>query len=410
MKNKALTIVLSVLIAFGMWLYVITVVNPESENTYYDIPVIYQNESVLADRGLMIVSETPKVTLRLSGNRTDLVNLNEANIKVLANVASIEAPGSHLLGYTVSYPGTIPSNAVTKQQGIPNTISLKVERKIKKTVDVKMEYLGAVPDGFIADKENAELDYTSIEVSGPESVVSQIEQAVVQVNLNDENSTIAGEYVYTLCNAKGEPVDSELITTNVEKVNLTVKIQKVKELALTVDVLDGGGATSETCKITMEPSTIRVSGSDTLLADLDELVLGTVDLGELAEAKTMKFPIVLPEGITNQTGVTEVTVDVQFPNLRTRTFNVTRIIPQNVPDGFEVDMITQALEVKIRGPKEMVEAMTDSDVAVNVDFTGAELGTATMKATLAVGSEYAEVGAVGSYSVSATLKQLPKDR
>lgn len=410
MKNKALTIVLSVLIAFGLWLYVITVVNPESENTYYDIPVTYQNESVLADRGLMIVSDIPKVTLRLSGNRTDLVNLNESNIKVLVNVASIESPGTHLLGYGISFPSNVASNSVTKQQGIPNTVTLKVERKIKKTVDVKLEYLGAVPEGFLADKENAELDYTTIEVSGPESVVNQIQQAVVQVNLDNESSTIAGEYVYTLCDGKGEPVDSELITTNVEKINLTVKIQKVKELKLSVNVVDGGGATSDTCKITIEPEVIRVSGSDTLLADLEELSLGTIDLGELADAKTLKFPITLPEGITNQTGVTEAVVNVQFPDLITDTFHVTRIVPQNVPDGFEVDMITQALEVTIRGPKEIVEKMVDSDITAYVDFTGAEAGTATMKVTFSVDSAYEAVGAVGSYSVSATLKEIPEGR
>ena len=43
MKNKLLTILLSVAIAVGMWVYVITVEQPESEETYYDIPVILQN-------------------------------------------------------------------------------------------------------------------------------------------------------------------------------------------------------------------------------------------------------------------------------------------------------------------------------------------------------------------------------
>ena len=71
MKNKILSILLAAVIAFGMWLYVITVEQPESEETYYDIPVVLQNETILAERGLMIVSERPTVTLQLSSTRTN---------------------------------------------------------------------------------------------------------------------------------------------------------------------------------------------------------------------------------------------------------------------------------------------------------------------------------------------------
>ena len=86
MKNKILSILLSAVAAFGLWLYVITVVSPESEKTYYEIPVVLQNKEILAERGLMVVSDTPTVTLVLKGNRTTLNDLNEANINVITNV------------------------------------------------------------------------------------------------------------------------------------------------------------------------------------------------------------------------------------------------------------------------------------------------------------------------------------
>ena len=47
MKNKVLAILMSVVVAFGLWMYVITVVSPESEKTYYDIPVVLQNKNIL---------------------------------------------------------------------------------------------------------------------------------------------------------------------------------------------------------------------------------------------------------------------------------------------------------------------------------------------------------------------------
>lgn len=404
-NNKFWGVLLSLVIAFGFWLYVVTVVSPEQEATYYDIPVILQNDNVLAERGLMITSDPPKVTLKLLGNRTDLINLNENNINVLTNVASIEAPGTHMLGYTVSYPGNVPINSVTKQHGTPAMITLKVENRIKKSVPVILSYAGSVPEDFIADKENAELSHPEVALSGPESVISKIEQAVIQVNLEGQNKSIVGEFPYTLCDASGDPVDAELVTTNTDMVNLKVKIQRVKEISLTVNVIDGGGATKDTCAITINPPKIRVSGSDALLEKMDTLELGTIDLGKLLKDEELTFPIKLDEGITNETGVTDAAVQVKFPNLQTREFNVTNITPINVPEGLEVDMITQALSVKLRGPKLAISTMKESEIQVTVDFTGAELGTATMAAIITIPEQYNSVGALNSYSVSATLRE-----
>ena len=82
-KSKIWQTALSLVIAFALWAYVITTVNPESEETFYDIPVSYQND-ILEERGLMIVSEKPTVTLKLKGNRSDLNELNASNITIKA--------------------------------------------------------------------------------------------------------------------------------------------------------------------------------------------------------------------------------------------------------------------------------------------------------------------------------------
>ena len=114
MKNKLLAVLVSAVIAFGLWLYVITVVSPESEQTYYDIPVVLQNKDVLNERGLMIVGEAPTVTLVLKGNRTILNELNESNINVITNVANIEKPGTINMTYSLSFPVTVMTAFIVK--------------------------------------------------------------------------------------------------------------------------------------------------------------------------------------------------------------------------------------------------------------------------------------------------------
>lgn len=409
MKSKFMNILLAAALAFSMWCFVVLVEQPESEETYYDIPVSLQNEDILTEQGLMLVCERPTVTLRLASTRTNLNNLNESNINVLANLASISSPGTHSITYSLSFPGNVPQSAVNVQSQSTEMVTVKVEKRITKQVPVVPQYTGSVPEGMIAHKENAILDVPSVEVSGPESVLANITQAVIYVDLNDQSQNIVGDYTYALCDDASEPVDSQWVTTNVEQINLTLKIQQVKEIALTVEVIAGGGATAATSSIDIQPRTIRVSGSEAVLNDLDQLQLGTINLAELATDTELTFPIVLPEGVTNETGITEATVEVKFPNLRTKVLKVANIEAVNVPEGMEVDMITQELEIRIRGPVALVDSMTVEDITLRVDFTDAELGTDTKRATVILGEGFEGVGAIGTYSVSVTVKEASEE-
>lgn len=408
MKKKVLAILMSFAVAFGLWLYVITVVSPESEKDYYDIPVVFQNKNILSERGLMIVSEEPKVTLSLKSDRTILNDLNESNINVITNVANIEKPGTYHLTYNISYPGNIQSSSISVQSSSTDLITVEVENKIRKTVPVVIDRNETtVPDGYMADLKNAQLDYTSIEIAGPESVVNRIEQAIIDINLADQTKSLVGEYQYSLCDRQGLPVDAELVTVNAEKINMVVTIQRVKEITLKLDVIYGGGATQENCEITMDTTKIQVSGSDTLLEGLNEVAIGTVNLAEILEDQTLTFQLadVLPEGVTNLTGVEEVTVQIKFTGLVTKTFNVTKISAVNVPTGLRQEIITKSLPVTVRGTEASIKAIKSENLSVEVDLSEAQVGTASMTAKVVVSESFPDVGAVGTYQVSVKLRE-----
>lgn len=412
MKNKVLMALVSLIVAFGLWVYVINVENPEFEDTYPNIPVVLEGEGLLEERGLMITAnESPTVNLRLKGNRTYLLELNGSNMYVSADVSKISKAGRVTVGYQEVYPGGIPDNAIEVQTRNPDVITLVVEEKITKPVNVVVDYGKTnVPEGFICDKENVVFvdGIATVNVTGPKSVIDQITQAVIYIDLTERRESIIEEaFVYTLCDANGEPVDAGMVKTNVGEVELTLKIQSYKDLDLKVEVIDGGGATEKTSSILITPEKIRISGNEILLEKIEDvLVIGTIDLSKLLEDSTLTFPIVLPEGVTNETGLTEATVDVKFPNLRIKKLDVTQITPINVPEGMEVDMITQKLEIKVRGPIALVETMKASDITVTVDFANAAMGTATMRADVVINSSsFTGVGIVSSYQVSATLRE-----
>ena len=60
MKNKVLAILLSVFVAFGLWLYVVTVEHTQIELTFYNIPVNWNGEEGMNERNLRLVAHIMK--------------------------------------------------------------------------------------------------------------------------------------------------------------------------------------------------------------------------------------------------------------------------------------------------------------------------------------------------------------
>ena len=382
MKSKLLSLILSLVIAFGLWGYVITVDNPEFEKVYYNIPVYFQNEAALTGRGLMITSDNaPKITLRLKGNRSDLNNLNEFNINIIADLSRIYDTGTQSLGYTISYPGNVPETAITVMDKSMENITLTVERRVEKLIDVVPIYEGTVPDGYLADKANAVLDHETVMVAGPASILNQIDHARIYVNINGRTSTLDDVFAYTLCDSHGKAVqvnNVELVTAQPGEVNLMLPIQQVKEVSLALNVTYGGGVTPENSEIIIDPAEILVSGSAESLAALgDTLYIGEVDLSKLNIEMNQTFDIVLPAGVTNRTMVGlehKAKVTISFPDLKAATYTITNIVPANVAQGLRFELVTKQFSITLRGPRALIDALDASQIVATVDASDAKIG------------------------------------
>ena len=408
MKNKVWTAVLATVIAFGLWVYVVTVVRPETTKTYYNIPVALEGESILTERGLMVVDgKDTTVTMEVYGNRTDLDKINSGNITLIADLTRIDEAGEVELSYSYSFPGDVAQNALSVQSRNPGTLRLTVADRITKEVPVQINWVGEAPDAsmYIVDKENVTLDSRTIMITGPDMVIDQIDHAEIDVDLTGKTRSFVEDYQYTLCDKDGNGVDAAMVTTNVGMVSMELKIQYYKDIKLAATVVDGGGATAQTSSIVYEPETIRVSGDQKVLSKMTEINLGTINLGELTQETVLTFEIVLDEGLTNLTGVTEANVTVSFPNLATREFSVTEIQALNVPEGMTHELVAKVLKVTLRGPKEIVNQMSVKDIGVAIDFAGMSVGTATFKAEITIDAEkFPGVGPIGAYNVAATLQ------
>ena len=368
--------------------------------------MVLQGESALDSRGLVLVSdETYKINLQLYGNRTDLNKVNSGNVTIVADLTKIYDPGTHNLPYSISYPGDVPSGAFTEMSRVPSRIKVTVEQKITKKIPVEVTYSGAVAANHRAKTEQAVLDYSTVSITGPASVIEQIEKARVQVNLEGKTETFEQSCRFTLCNAENEPVDASSVVTDVAQVNVTIPIQFMKYVPVTVVLIPGGGADATNTTVTYSTDRIRIAGSREILLSINEIVLDTIDLGTLTKSTKLTKDVVLPAGVDNVSLIHQVDVVVDFPNLLTKDFTVTQFVVKNVPEGMVGEVLNQNLIIKLRGERAKIAAMTPEDITVEVDFADVVPGTSGTQVTILISGRFPEVGVIGTYSVDVMLSE-----
>ena len=399
MKSKIMRFLLSLLIAFGIWLYVVTVVSPESEVVIHNIPVQFDGDAVLAERDLIVVSDKNcTVNLKLFGNRVDLNKLSASNVTVVADLSQITEPGEHHVRFNVTYPAAVQQGNIDVMERDPQYITVTVAERSWKNIPVEIRYTGSVPEGYVVDGQNAKLDQTSITVTGPADVLSKIAKACITVDLDGKMSTIVDTYRLSLCGVDGNPVtDASKVTTSVNEVRATIKINKIKQVALEVELIDGGGLRASDVTVNQSLRYIMVSGSNSALENLDKIVVARISLAEMIKSDTLTFDIQMPAGISNVTGETKLTVEIILPELEIRTFYITTIRTINVPADRNVTVITQKLEVQIRGTAEALDALDESQLVAVVDcknVSGSNM-TRSLKATVEL-PEGSSAGVVGN--------------
>ncbi len=398
-KNKAGSLALAFLIAFGLWMYVVTYVSTEHENTYYNVPVALSGESALTERGLMLLTEEEfRVNVTVSGSRQDVSKISVSDLQVVAKLDAIYDPGNHELSYEVVPPGNIATGALSFKKA-PDRVNVVVARRKTKEIPVKVDYSGDVPADYIKDTAALELDYSYVEISGPEDVVDAIDHALITIDCEGRTETINESHRFALKNAGGQPVDAAYITTDVSEIRVNLPVAMVKKIPLVLTVVDGGGATEETTKIVMEPKEITVSGNETALAAMTELNLGTVDLKEITQDQELELEIALPEGITNVSNLPTAKVSISFPRLATREFTITEFDPVNLAPGMTWEPLTKQLTITVRGLKSEVQRLSAADIQAQVDLSGVE-NTSAVEPAIIFPKSYESLGVLGNYSIS----------
>lgn len=386
LNSKHFLQAISVVIAIILWFYVVQVENPTFHVSISDIPVRFDNENILTERGLVVTSRSEEsVTINVEGKRQSVSSLDKSSIVVSVDLKEITQAGTYSLTASVVFPDNT-SSVVNKN--MPK-IRLTVEELKENQHAVRFETEGTAKDGYYPV-----IDHTGVTVSvdAPESIISDIAGAKAVININGADKDADTKAPVQLYDSAGNIINSKYVSISPSTVDIHCAVYPIKEL--TVEWKETGSA-GVPVKLTPSVKTVRIAGPQAMLDSISKLNLGTIDMAKLTPNENiMRFSldtIKELEGLYIVDDVTVITLTATFnPDITGKTeasFDVRNIELENVPDGFEAELVTPAVTVKVYADDASLEGFGADNIHIKADLSGYTEGEHDVPLTVTTDAE-----------------------
>lgn len=403
-NSRAFWVIISLICSVIMWVYVASVETEEFKQTFRGVRVQLVGETLLRDSKNLVITDmdTSTVTVEVVGPRRIVGSLDSDNIYAQIDVSKLSRAAYTSQQYSVIFPDGTETGNLSVTRKTPETINFMVSAQTTKSVQVRGSFDGSIAEGFIA--ESVVFDPATITIAGPEAYLRNVDYAWVSFGKENVDSTYEVETGYTLMTADNIPASTAGLTFSTDVVTATLPLLTVKDISLGVNLIEGGGATAENTKVTIEPESVSLAGDSKLLAGINKINLASIDLTDFTTSFSDTYVIPIDNELRNITGATEAKVTVEIVGLETRNVKVTNISCINVTEGYVADILTRSLNVTLRGSPESLAMLKEENVRAVADLAdmNESVGTYMPRVRIYVDG-YTDVGAIKAGGTDYTI-------
>lgn len=364
-RNGAIKVI-SVVIAFILWLYAVSELNPEATKSITDIPIIVQNADELWNKGLTLAKDPPtKTSIRIRGLGNDISKVNLNNIKAILDLSIIENDGVQQVQLDIE--GLTPREV--RLDTIPE-VSVTINKVTNKIIPVNIRYVGAQPKEYYIHEATA--DPKNITIIGAESIVNSVVKAVVEVNLENAKEKLELSLPITLYDASDKKVEPRYIEMLQKFVMVTVPIYPLKTLPVSATVTGEPAIGFIVKSVVVEPDKIVVNGDPAVISKLEKLATEEIDISGKSGDVNVKIPIEAIPGVFFDTGKVRdvnVRIDIEEQTIE-RSFELKSISLNNIPEGYEAELMTQLVRVTLSGRYSAIDKLDVDSLKPSVDLKG----------------------------------------
>lgn len=308
-----------------------------------------------------------KVDVILTGDAANVTSAaNAENGTVICDLDGL-TEGEHEIKLTTEGYGNNVNVVVN-----PTNVNVVMKKKTTRQFDISYDFINQDKMEQIYSAGTPEFEYTKINVRASKDTLDSIAFVKALIDVSGQSADFEQDAVLVAYDSSGKPVNADIVPNTVHvKVPVTSPNKSVNiQVQVSGEVPDGKAIDS----ITMDQQTVTIYGSETTLANIDQVVV-TLDAGTLTKDSTVLRPIVLPAGVTSATN-TQVTMNITLADAKEKTIDD---IPINVINNNKHYKASQpdnktTTSVTVKGTKNNIDKLAADDINVYIDMKDVQPG------------------------------------
>ena len=364
--------IIAVLFSMVLWLIAININDPVTQDSY-NVTVQLQNLNTLTSAGkyVEVLDGTDSIRVTVRGSRTVLSSFTEKNIVATADVSKMNS-GNQV---PIELSTTRITDKIESLRSDKQYVQLAVENISKQQIPINVKVQNEPGEGYIFG--SASTTQNVVIISGPESVISQVAYAAVEINVDGATSDVNISLPIHLYDSEDELIDSSKVTMSMNEVYTTASVLLTKELPVICGVTgtlpDGYAMTGE---IDCIPGTVTVAGRSSQVKNLTSLeITNAVDItGRDSDVMTsIDIRDHIPDGVTlvggNEAANVDVIVHIEKETTREFKVDYDRIHTTAVPEGLDIatDEEEDHLTIELQGLKSALDQVDENTIVGIVD-------------------------------------------
>lgn len=361
--------VISLVFAILLWAYVLVVLNPVRTKNISDVTISLEGYNDLLSRNLIVVDQDLGMAdVSVNAEITNHASLDASRITCRASLSTITGAGT----FRLPVSATVQGNLGSVSEMHPSTVTVEVDKLVKKTVPVRVVYSGFLPDGYEVLSESYS---NTISVEGAARFVENAVRAVATIDLTDRTADISETVKVVFYNAEGEEIDVVTRTGDAPSVLVYVSISAVKKVPVVpqLNLLDEDYYDVSTQS---KPDYVYIYGDVEVLNTVDEVLTENVVLTEEAGIQSLDTTLILPEGTSLKSGQTsKVKLTVTVTEKEGEKEIQVPLKIKGLSDGFHLgENIPATVTVIARGKMKELSKLGAENITATVDLTGRIVG------------------------------------
>lgn len=375
--------ILSVILGFLFWIVGMNINNPVITQVV-KVDLELQNLQVVDNADLTLLNydnlSTTKVNVNVKGTRTDIESLKNNPEEIYAYIdfkpANVTDTGN--VGEDLELMINVGSNDdnISVLSFSPKTVSIEFDNIISETKDVVAIQNGVEQNKYVAE-DAAVVTPSTVEITGPETILNTIGQVAVSVDVYDATESFNETQNIKVYDVNGRDITDQ-VSLSEDVATTFVYVSQGSKIDVLEPTMTGEPAENiEIISVTYEPKFIEVVGDEVDIANLQVVAVEPIDITEIEETTEYKFDVrelLASYNLSVEEGTPyEITTKIEVSHLDTVSYRY-----------YIDDILIQGMKENITGPdyidltfygdEEAINNLSKDDVTLTLDLRDIEEG------------------------------------